>query len=404
MKVFIGPMNIASQPYYLARGLRKFGIDACSVAYGPGAFGYSADKAVDLPKFPIDRLGAFHKTLLEAVEEDFDIYHFFQRPFYLSIPSSGHDGFLGFEIPLLKARGKRIAYRFTGWELIDRDLELANNPYSAFRHGWDGHFNRHMKKEYLEFLRCYCDAFMVVDPMMHEHCPEADIVPRVLRVDDFEEVGIEKRDVPMVLHAPSNSTYKGSKFVLDALEQLKRDGVKFELKILNRCPFVEAVEWYKRADIIVDQLLIGWYGVLAMECMAMGKPVAVYMREDLANTPDEIPVHNINIDNIKERLKLLIEDYSLRESLASRGREYVTKTHDENVVIPKLIEVYEKMQNSSVANLNTNADLEFLHMQRVEYEKQALTIRKLKKQLENENPISRKWEQIFTYFKRMRKA
>ena len=30
---------------------------------------------------------------------------------------------------------------------------------------------------------------------------------------------------------------------------------------------------YAQADLVVDQVLIGWYGALAVETMAMGKPV-----------------------------------------------------------------------------------------------------------------------------------
>ena len=368
MKVVIGPLNIASQPYYLASGLRKYGVDATSLVYNTNKFGYAADWRIQLPKAPAERVDTYKDALLETLKQDYDIYHFFQRPICLPFPAKDHNKFLGFEIPLLKARGKRVAYRFTGWELIDKDIELANNKYSAFRHGWDGAFNPHLKREYLEFLKCYCDAFMVVDPMMHEHLPEAEIVPRILPVDEFTEVGIEKKEVPLILHAPSNKTYKGSKYILNALEDLKNEGVRFELKLLENVPYKEAIELYKRADIIVDQILIGWYGVLATECMAMGKPVAVYMRDDLVRTPEDVPVQNINIDNVKEKLKELIQDYSLRESLAKRGREYVESVHDEKVVIPRLIEVYKKMQTNGNSVPKHTADIEYFFQQRKELE------------------------------------
>ena len=30
------------------------------------------------------------------------------------------------------------------------------------------------------------------------------------------------------------------------------------------------MEWFKKADIMVDELHKGWYGIAALECMAMG--------------------------------------------------------------------------------------------------------------------------------------
>jgi len=198
-----------------------------------------------------------------------------------------------------------------------------------------------------------------------------------LNVEDFEEVGIEKKDCPLVLHAPSNTTYKGSKFILKALEELRDEGINFELKLLNRVPYTEAIQWYKKADIIVDQILIGWYGVLAIECMAMGKPVAVYMRNDLVKTPEEVPVHNINIDDVKQRLRELIQDYELRRYLAERGREYVKQVHDESVVIPKLISVYKKIMESGVTYPRNNSDITFLYLQRKDIEEKMNRLRVL---------------------------
>jgi len=363
VKVVIGPINIASQPYFLARGLRKYGVDATCLTYGNSLFGYESDLRFDISGNQTEKINTFSKAIEETLKHDFDIYHFFQRSFVMAIPPKNHDGLTGFDILPLKLRGKHIAYRFTGWELIDRELEMANNKYSAFNYGWNGHFNPHLKKEYLEYLRALCDVFMVVDPMMQEHCPEAKIVPRVLRVDDFPHIGIKNTRKPIVLHAPTNVLYKGSKFVMQVLNELKEEGLEFKLVTLNKVPFNEALEWYKKADIIVDQVLIGWYGVLATECMAMGKPVAVYMREDLANTPDEIPVHNINLGNIKDRLRELISNFDLRLSLAERSREYVKSVHDESVVIPKLINVYKNMLEHEPCKPKSNADIEFLRLQ-----------------------------------------
>jgi len=372
MKVIIGPLNIASQPYYLARGLRKYGVDATCVMYGKGSFGYKADWFVELPANQMERCKAYYQTLEKVIEDDYDIIHYFQRSFFMSTPPKRHDMLTGFDIPLLKLRGKRIAYRFTGWELIDKKVELKNNPYSAFRHGWDGFFDEYLKSDYLEYLRCYCDAFMVVDPMMQEHMPEAQIIPRVLRIDDFEEIGIEKREKPLVLHAPTNRTYKGSKYIIHALKELKKEGLRFDLKLLHKVPFREALEWYKKADLIVDQILIGWYGVLATECMAMGKPVAVYMRDDLANTPDDVPVQNINLDNVKDKLRDAIQDFELRKYLSERGRAYVKAIHDESIVIPKLIDVYETIEKADPKMPSSKADVLYLYRQRLDIEKNKL--------------------------------
>lgn len=368
MKVLIGPLNIASQPYYLARGLRDYGVDATCVVYGTdksGRFGYKHDWHVDVSGSPVDRARIFADTLKRSLEHDYDIYHFFQRSLFPAWPNNIHEKLIGFDIPLLKARGKKLAYRFTGWEVINQDIEKTNNPYSAlFEKDFDGLFDQNLKPEYINFLRSYIDEFMVVDPMMHEHIPEAKIVPRVLRVADFEHVGIEKTDRPLILHAPTNPAYKGTKYILAAFDKLKEEGLEFDVKLLGNMPFDQAMEWYKKCDILVDQIHVGWYGVLAMELMAMGKPVAVYMRPDLANTPEDVPIHNINKDNIVDRLRELILDFNLRQNLSARGRDYIGSVSDESVVIPKLIDIYRDMMERPYAAPKTTADIDFLFEQR----------------------------------------
>jgi hypothetical protein len=52
---------------------------------------------------------------------------------------------------------------------------------------------------------------------------------------------------------------------------------------------------YEKADLLVDQLLAGWYGGVAVEFMALGKPVVCYLREsDLRFLPEamrrQIPI------------------------------------------------------------------------------------------------------------------
>src|SRR5947199_333673 len=80
------------------------------------------------------------------------------------------------------------------------------------------------------------------------------------------------RERPLVLHAPSNRRRKGTDHVIAACEQLPVD-----LEIVEGLPHDEARRHFERADIVVDQLNAGWYGVFALEAMALGKPVLTFL-------------------------------------------------------------------------------------------------------------------------------
>ena len=83
------------------------------------------------------------------------------------------------------------------------------------------------------------------------------------------------RERPVVLHAPSSRTRKGTEHVIAACEQLD-----CELEIVEGLDHREAFERYRDADVVVDQLNAGWYGVFAIEAMALGKPVVTFLHDE----------------------------------------------------------------------------------------------------------------------------
>jgi chromosome segregation ATPase len=100
--------------------------------------------------------------------------------------------------------------------------------------------------------------------------------------------------------------------------------------------------------------------VLTVEALALGKPVIVYVREDLyeAHEPT-IPVRNANPDTIKGALRDLITNVELRESLASQARPFVEQVHDVREVVRALRKVYEDVLDSPPKMPTDHADLDW---------------------------------------------
>ena len=172
--------------------------------------------------------------------------------------------------------------------------------------------------------------------------PNAKIVPRALELEKWPHAGLEPTDRPIVVHGPSNQSVKGTQFVLKACEELEAEGLKFDLKLITGMAHEEAVSWYRKSDILVDQLHIGAYGVLAMEGMALGKAVMCYLREDLFKPVyGDMPIVNCNPDNFKDQLRTLIKDFEMRRDYGLRARAFVEEHHDSKKVAPLLKSVYD---------------------------------------------------------------
>ncbi len=189
------------------------------------------------------------------------------------------------------------------------------------------------------------DQFCVVDSELQTYVEEAKILHRTIG-DEWKQVDFLETKRPIVVHAPSRPKIKGTEYVLKAIDELKEDGLEFEYQQVIGLSNDEAKKVYEKADIIVDQLMIGWYGVLSVEAMALGKPVIAYIREDLESCFDNgLPVINANPITIKEQLRSIISSSEMRREYAKKSRDYFEKTHSNNVVLGEMEELYDDVSS-----------------------------------------------------------
>lgn len=359
MKVVMGPVNVAGQPHQLVRGLRAKGLDArllqCQYVQG-SPFKYATDEKIilDRERRTDDQFDVVRRCLDEGV----DTFHFWMRSFVYGAPYAQD---MGADLPLYRQYGRRVVYRFTGFDLRTKAEHMARNPYHPWRYGYDLAYNEEKQRRYIDFVRENADLLIVQDPEMHEFCPEATVIPRVLDLNDFAYVGVEPTDRPLVLHAPSKEAVKGTRFVRQAVQALRDENLSFDYREVSGLPNDQAVALYRHADIVVDQLHIGWYGVLAMEAMALGKPVICYVRDDLA--PRDLPIINANPDTITDVLRDTIKDSERRIEAGKAGRSYVERIHEVGKVTDALLRAYDDLPDRQSIFQTSYPTLEYLRVQ-----------------------------------------
>lgn len=361
-------MNFANMPITLTHALKSRGYEAAHIQYGgrkQNALRYQLDRTVDIQGdgTPAARMAAQMRTLEQTLDEGFDIFHFWNRSLVFR---TDYGGFSGLDLPLIKARGRKIGYRFTGFDLRLPSRDMAVNPHSAFRYDLQPYYDEALVEAYQDFLREYVDRFFVQDPELGQFFPEATVIPRALKLDEWDFVGVQKSDRPLVVHAPTNAAAKGTRFVLAAVEALKDRGLKFDFQLIQGMAHAEARAVYAKADIIVDQILIGATGVLTLEAWALGKPVVVNLRRDLFEPfyeTNDLPIVNANPDNVTEELAAVIQDFEKRQDLARRGRALVEQRHDIANVIDSYITAYDEMHAAPPVQPTGGRDIAYLTMQ-----------------------------------------
>lgn len=320
-RVMEGVREIAGQAYYSAKGLKANGVKADSVFWSESPYKYPYDKCLHIVKgkkilYPWYLLKMLGYTLVCIVK--YDVFHLHCRQSLL--PKH-------MDLPILKMFGKKIYFEYHGTEIRRKSIACEKNPNWA---GVDMPDENALLNNAKHLLK-YADGVIIHDNELLPHFPEGCspfIVPLRMDVEELTKEEPIPHEKLTILHAPTNSAVKGSAFVNEAVEELKKK-YDFEYIQVQGLPQEEAKKLYRKADIVVDQLLMGTYGVFAIEVMALGKPVIAYLTDEMKESfPEDLPVVSATTTDIKDVLEDLIVNEEKRKELGEKGVAYVRKYHD----------------------------------------------------------------------------
>lgn len=305
MRVTHCPVNTAGIPWTNVQALRVRGVDARLVVFN--RYKLHAEADVDLER----RGGLLHRQLTQLrafarLAPQTDIFHFY---FGLTLlPKS-------VQFAALRALGKKSVMHFLG-------SDIRGKPSAEL--DWSRRAGARVVGSY--------DAIRWV--------PDAIVIPPGIDVRAIEPAPPSDRERPVVLHAPSSRARKGTEFVVAACEELD-----CELEIVEGLDHREAFERYRRADVIVDQLNAGWYGVFAIEAMALGKPVVTFLHEEAVRRTEEafgvrMPIVSATKETLRDVLRPLVASADERRRVGAASRAYAEEVHDLERMTDRLLDLY----------------------------------------------------------------
>jgi hypothetical protein len=317
------PVNVAGGPGAISAGLRELGVASTLLVFNERPFQRGFD--VNLELRDTSRLSSVPFNLpkqlraLRWAVRNFDVFHF-------------HAGLTlapqRITLPLLKRKRKGIVFQSWGSDLRRRNASEVSYLRSAGAVIVGSYLTRRLAPR---------------GPW-----PEYDVVPPAIVLDDWQPSPTEPGEVLRVAHAPSKRAVKGTQAVLDAVESLRKRGAPIELDLIEGVPNNEARKRYAAADVVVDQLRIGWYGMFAIESMALAKPVVVHLDEQGATETEEafgleLPLVRADEQSVEDVLAGLVEIRPELPELGRRSRDYVERIHAHTAVARRVLEIYERV-------------------------------------------------------------
>jgi len=328
MRILHGVIEIAGQMGILSGALKRRG----HISVGYNTF----HTYLGYKEHLINTVGWELEKVSHHLINFFDIFHFH----YASSLMTNYA-----DLPLIKAKGKKMIMHHWGNDVRFHDQARVNNPYV---YTGDSLPNEVMHQK-LVSISAYIREAIVQDyevlPYVEPYYDKVHVLPIAIELAPFvPHYPSEYKQQPLILHAPTNPAFKGTEHVERALLRLKGE-FDFQYRRIENMNHQQARQLYQEADIIIDQILCGSYGLLSVESMALGKPVVAYIRGDLVSRfPADLPIVNANPDTIYEQVKRLLQQPHLRRQLGIQGRQYVERYHDSNVVAEKLIGIYQNLR------------------------------------------------------------
>jgi len=310
LRVTLCPVNTAGVPWTNAEALRRRGVDARLVVFERYTLHPEADWSLNAPsnKVLLSRQARQWAALARLLPRT-DVFHFH---FGLTlVPQS-------LQFPILRAARKKSVMHYLGSDIRGKTPDQLAPGRKA-------------------------DARIVGSYDAIRWVPDAEVIPPGVDLSAIQPAPPSDRARPLIVHAPSSRRRKGTEHVLAAVEGLDAD-----LELVEGLHHDEAFERYRAADIVVDQLNAGWYGLFAIEAMALGKPVVTFLHDEAVRRSEEafgtrVPIVSATAETLREALLALVADGARRRSLGAESRAYVERVHDVERVTDRLLDLYARL-------------------------------------------------------------
>ncbi len=346
MKVLHLPFNAASQISVSVRALRDLGVDARGLAViGTPIQGDAAVEVlpvVSIRRSPVRGTAAMlakWRKLAAAIAWA-DVVHWHTGG--LALPR-------GLDLDYTARLRKPRLVEFWGSDIRIPEIATADNPYLArllADPATTYPISAARSRACQEAFARRGFAVLIAGAELSTY-----IQPNLFPAQFFSEAGLVLADFPptyaepgprrpLVVHAPSNPTIKGTAAVLAAVEQL-RPHYDFDFRLIENIPHDRALALVRECDIFLDQFVIGSFGTAALEAMAFGKPAVSYLRPAVQRLlPADLPIVNATQDNLAAVLAGLLADGQRRAELGRAGRAYVEAHHDAHQLARGWLDVY----------------------------------------------------------------
>lgn len=241
------------------------------------------------------------------------------------------------DIEALQALGLKVGLLWHGTDVRLPSLHMDLEPYSPYRDAdpqWVEKLERLAQANH-DLADRWGLAEFVSNPYLKAFRPKATWIPTLSNPDVWDAApSPDNGHLPVVAHIPSQRIWKGTDVIRPILERLQGEGLLRYLDITNVLP-KDMPAKIASADIVVDGIVNGQYGVVSLETMLSRRVSVAHTwdstRQDIeAQSGLQVPVVEADPESFEGVIRDLVSDPVRRLQLGERGREYALDVHGQS--------------------------------------------------------------------------
>lgn len=365
MRILHLPDVVGGHPSALSKGERALGAKSTTLSYTRSPFDYPSEITLKHINAGFARRWSERVATFARIRNAFDIFHFnFGRS--LLTPGSGrfplaevsYYGRDAAKVMTFQGSDARIAYEPALEESIETEGSLGHalDPSYCSKEGLAA--RRRASLATVERAALYCDRLLALNPDLLAAMPadKAQYFPYAIDPDFVD--GLEAARTPFqsqrraalhVVHLSTNRVLKGTGLIEQALRRARDQlGLDLTYEIIVRADRRSALSAVANADVVIDQVVLGWYGAAAVEASCLGKPVICWISErQAAAAPADLmaalPFIVTNHSGIADVLKRFAKDRALLAETGRKCQDFARTWHHPVVVARSALRIYEQL-------------------------------------------------------------
>lgn len=328
-------------PYHTVQLLKEGGVKAEYLAVGTSQHWNLCDY-----HFHLSRKQEIFRAFIEFVwfwkiVSRFSIIH---SHFMVTMSKSG------WEIPVLKALGRKIVVHYRGCEIRDRQKNQTLHPMVNICQSCDYRASICSGEQMVkrrELMQRHADLFLVTTPDLLDFAPEAVHMPFFqppVPISVPEHTSWSNKRPLKVFHTTNHPGIEGTEEIQKVIQKLQDEGEAIDFTFLTGVSQEKVLQEQAKADVSIGKMKMGYYANAQIESLYLGIPAITYVRPQFVTEQlQESGLILSSLQELEKTFRYILQNPQFLAEKAKIAKNSIAKLHNNVQLVKRYQNLYQAL-------------------------------------------------------------